>query len=951
MPAIAKERPSLSDASSERTFLFGPFRLMSEQRSLREIDRSVRLGGRAMDILVALVENAGEVVSNEDLVAKAWPKTHVDDLNNLRVHIAAIRKVLGDGRRGIRYIANVVGRGYSFVAPVSITFGAATNSPVFSVSRVHNLPAPVSRIVGRSDSVAEIADMVMQHHFVTVTGAGGIGKTTVAVAVAESIASANGLDACFVDLAKLTDPGLVPDTLASALGLSVISDDPIPSLAELLGRKRILIVLDNCEHVVDAAARLAEVINGIGPDVKLLTTSREPLHVQREWVHRLSPLATPEPSKDDDGISAASAMGFSAVELFVERASSSMDAFELSDANAAAISEFCRKLDGIPLAIELAASQLQLYGIEGLSARFDDFFRMMSIGRRTKNTRHQTLRAAMDWSFSTLSDKHRAVIRRLAVFAGPFDMLSAVAIGACPVIKGEDVFEAVISLSEKSLIAVDISGENAAYRLLETTRAYATDQLVASGERPIVARRHALYCLECFSGATTDWDSAPQVGSVAAYRNLIDDVRSAIDWAFAPQGDPRLGVQITAASAPLWFHLSVIQEYKGRLEHALNGNAPDGRMDPWSEMQLNAALGHALFHTRGPVPRMAEAFQRVLTLSDDLEITDHKARAYWGLCSHKAVSGDYRSLLEFATKFHAFSATLPHLPSRCLGIRMMGLASHAVGDEAAAQKHLEFILAQPVEVVRRDKTSTCDFDPRTSSKGLLGVILWIRGFPDQASRTIEDAIGDAVVLSHPVSLCYALACTASPVSLWSGDLSRARRYNDLLLEQSRLHSLPFWNTWGMSFDAVCSARERGVYGTPESDIPSFRSFAAGSHLEMLATVGYATPEFLDRPENDLPSWCHAEILRMQGDRAALADEESAAAKAEELYRRSIAFARHQGALSWELRSATSLAKLMRMRKLPKDCLAEIAPVYGRFTEGFETADIRAAAALIADLEA
>jgi predicted ATPase len=904
-----------------------------------------------MDILIALVENAGEVIDSKELVARAWPKTFVDDINNLRVHITAIRKVLGDGRNGVRYIANVVGRGYSFVAPVSISFeSASAKSEAVSTTRVHNLPAPISRIVGRTESIGEIADMVMQHDFVTVTGAGGIGKTTVSIAVAESIASANDLEACFVDLAKLSDPHLVPDTLASALGLSLVSKDAMPSVVKLLERKRILIVLDNCEHVIGTAARISEVLIGIGPNVKVLATSREPLRVQREWVYRLPPLANPPVFPGARELDAAYASGFSAIELFAERASASMDNFELSDSNAGYIAAFCRKLDGIPLAIELAASQLQFHGIEGLSNHLEDFLRVMSIGRRTANTRHRTLRALLDWSFSTLSEKQTTVIRRLAILRGLFDMRSATAIAVSPLITSEDVCDAVICLAEKSLISVDVSGENASYRLLETTRTYAADLLRESGELSGVARRHAVYCLHFFVGVSTDWESRPAIGSVAAYRDLIDDVRSAIDWTFSPDGDAGLGVKLTAASAPLWFHLSIIQEYNIRLEFALLNIASEQIQDAQSEMQLNAALGHALFHTVGPVSRMAEALDRTLALSDELDIHDHKARAYWGLCSYMANVGDYVSRYEYATRFYSFSATLPSLPWQCLGVRMMGLASHAVGEEAVAQSHLEFILAQPVEAVRRDATSAYDFDARASSKALLGVILWIRGFPEQASRMADEAIHDAVATSHTVSLCYALAANATPVSLWSGDTTKARGYIDLLLEESRLYSLTYWKSWADSLDSVCTARAHGRVGALGADIVPFRTPAFGAHLDILATVGYVAPGFLDRPDSNLPSWCHSEIVRLQADRAALSVGSDAILRAEVLYRRSIAFAHERGALSWELRAATGLAQLLRDHDRRKEGYDTLAAVHGRFKEGFATSDVRSAARLLNELQ-
>src|SRR5690349_17658950 len=351
-----------------RAISFGPFRLAAARRLLLEGDEPVRLGSRAFDLLAALVERAGEVVGKAELVARAWPGTFVDE-SNLKIQVSALRRALGDGQGGRRYLVTVPGRGYNFVAPVSLEEPReAPPPPTVAPARVHNLPFAVTRMVGRDETAAALVARLSRERLVTIVGPGGIGKTTVALAVAERVIADYEHGVWLVDLAPLGDPRLVPSTLATVLGLEVRSDDPLPWLVTFLADKRMLLVLDSCEHVVEAAADLvAEVLRG-APGVRALATSREPLRVGGERQHRLPPLDFPaEPA----GLTAAAALAFPAVRLFVERAAASLDGFELGDADAPLVADICRRLDGIALAIELAAGRVDVFGVGGLVGLLD----------------------------------------------------------------------------------------------------------------------------------------------------------------------------------------------------------------------------------------------------------------------------------------------------------------------------------------------------------------------------------------------------------------------------------------------------------------------------------------------------------------------------------------------------------------------------------------------------
>lgn len=346
-------------SASERAISFGPFRLVPSQRLLLEGDKPVRLGSRALDILTVLVEQPGEVVGKDEPIARVWPNTHVEE-GNLKFQISALRRTLGGGNR---YLVNVPGRGYSFVSPVERapeTKVAEPEAP--KTENAHNLPALLTRLIGRDDTISRLADQLRRQRLLTIVGAGGIGKTSVALAVTERLIPDYEHGVWLVDMAPLGDPRLVPTALAGVLGLEVRSEDPLPSLVTSLRDKKMLLVLDNCEHVIEAAAALATAVLTGAPGVQMIATSREPLRIEGERVYRLSPLANPPASPD---LTAAAALGYPAVQLFVERAAAVLGEFELTDADAPIVADICSRLDGIALAIELAAARVDTFGLRG----------------------------------------------------------------------------------------------------------------------------------------------------------------------------------------------------------------------------------------------------------------------------------------------------------------------------------------------------------------------------------------------------------------------------------------------------------------------------------------------------------------------------------------------------------------------------------------------------------
>ncbi len=448
-------------------------------------------------------------------------------------------------------------------------------------------------MVGRDQTVQEISEQLKTERFVTIVGPGGIGKTTVAVSVGYELLTEFAGAIQFLDLGPLNDPLLIPGTVASALGLPVQSADPTRGLIGFLRGKRMLLILDSCEHVIETAAALAERIFEEAPQVHILATSRESLRVEGEHVHRLSPLGSPP---DDAGLTAAQALDFPAVQLFVERAIASGRRFELNDADAPVVAEICRRLDGIALAIELAAGRADAYGIQETLLLLNDRFKLLWEGRRTALPRHQTLRATLDWSYDLLSEHERLVLRRLSVFTGIFTLDAARSVAADDDVDGAQIVASVVSLVTKSLIAVSAGDTTTRYRLLDTTRAYAAGKLVESGEADAIKRRHAIYYRELFERTETDLLVSTNDSNLRS--ELLGNARVALEWSFSSRDDVGIGTSLAAVAAPFLSELSLLTEC-----HRLTGRAlaalGDADRGTRREMELQASLGSSLIHGVG----------------------------------------------------------------------------------------------------------------------------------------------------------------------------------------------------------------------------------------------------------------------------------------------------------------------------------------------------------------
>ncbi|HUB43633.1 MAG TPA: winged helix-turn-helix domain-containing protein [Acetobacteraceae bacterium] len=474
-PPAIPPTPAVPRASLAGRISFDRFTMIPDQRLLLRDGKPIRLGGRAFDTLVALAKRRGALVTKDELIAEVWPGTFVE-AGNLRVQIVALRKALGDTDG--RLIQTDAGRGYRFTAPLRHAAEQSAPPPERPAPSAPlpaaRLPAVVTRIVGRAGFIEGLVAQLPLRHLITIVGPGGIGKTRVAIACAEALAGTYRDGAHFLDLTPATGLESVVALLAQTLGIEAGTGDPMHEVMQHLRHREMLLAIDNCEHVIDAAAQVVETIATGAPSVHILATSRESLRVLGEWVRVLPPLPSPTEAWD---ITAAEALTYPAVQLFAERAAAVRQDFLLSDAQAPLVAEICRQLDGVALAIELAAATLHAFTVEWLATHLDDPLSILSQGRRTAAPRHRSLTATLDWSYDLLTDQERATLQRVAALPGVFTMADA--IGALGDAMGDgQVVCAVGNLVSKSLAILDKSGPVMRYRLPQTTRVYAYAKFV-----------------------------------------------------------------------------------------------------------------------------------------------------------------------------------------------------------------------------------------------------------------------------------------------------------------------------------------------------------------------------------------------------------------------------------------------------------------------------------------
>jgi predicted ATPase/DNA-binding winged helix-turn-helix (wHTH) protein len=576
------------------------------------------IGSRAFDVLLALVERPGQVVSRDDLLDAAWPGLVVEE-NNLSVQIATLRKVLGT-----QAITTIPGLGYRFSAVLeeAAVLPRVPETPTSPPARAGNLPPRLPELIGREHDLAQLVALVRSNRVVSAVGAAGMGKTRLAQAVAQQLRDEYADGVWMIELAPLSDPALLPAAVAQALGMRLPGQKPAQEeVIEVLLDSALLLVLDNCEHLVDAVSVFVQAMVERSRASTVLVTSQELLKLPDEQVYRLTPLAVPT---EGDGIAV---MDYGAVRLLATRVRALDRGFEIDAHNAADAVEVCRRLDGLPLAIELAAARVPLLGLRGVRERLDERFRVLTGGSRTGLRRHRTLREALAWSHALLNAEERAVFRRASVFAGSFGMQQAQRVLSDAEIDEWAVLELLGALVDKSLVVVDAT-DPPRYRLLESARAYALEMLQSAGETPATLRRHAEAVNGLFdSSLQLQWRLPSQL-RLQRFLPELDNVRGALDW--AAHSDPAMHASLAGASAWLFGNLGQAAEGQLHCRRAIE------RFDPMWPTGIEARLQlelSGLLHDDSGVEKLVTA-QRAVALYRGL---DDRAALYSAL-SRLAIS-------------------------------------------------------------------------------------------------------------------------------------------------------------------------------------------------------------------------------------------------------------------------------------------------------------------------
>jgi predicted ATPase/DNA-binding winged helix-turn-helix (wHTH) protein len=923
---------------SELVYSFGAFELLPARQQLRESGRPLLVGSRAFGLLQALLEEAGELVTKEQLIAKVWPGVWVDEAN-LRVHIGALRKALGDGRTGRRFILNVPGRGYRFIEPVVRDSNAAISLPAdVEPTRNNLLPAPM-RLVGRSNAIGNLSTQLSHRRLVTIVGPGGIGKTSLALVVAESWTDIATRVRAFVDLSTTTDPERIWVIAAVALG----ADFPSEPRAHVLRRVRdvpTLIILDNCEHMIEAAARFTETVLKTTNGTRVLATSREPLRIPDEWVHRLAPLDYPE---ENEGVTASDALKYSAVALFVERVIANQDGFHLSNADVPATLDICRRLGGIPLALELAAARVDLFSLAQLAQGLNDRFGLLTRGRRTAFARHQTLRGLLEWSYQLLSPVEQLLLCRLSVFPTTFNIVDAAEMAPGDAAESGACLDGVTNLVAKSMLTVDVSGEIARYRFNETTRAFALEELDRSGKADDAHLSLANYLLNQLA-SVSEADERGRFERLERCRQSLKNVRASLDWALGQARNVSVGLNLVIAALPVWLSLSRLVENRDFLELALKALIQQGKNRRHDELALETAIGLSFYYGTGPTPGVIAHLERALSIARSLSEKSRELSILWMLYGVSGNWGDYQAAIDFASDYALSARNMIEPAVKRKKHRILARAWHDLGNHADALRELDQVFANSNDLTAPVTLNAYEIDDMTASLAIRSRLLWISGHVDDALAAAEECLQHGLKVDHAQTICWALTFNLCPVAIWRGDVALAGQFASIASTQS-VKTFEHWHGWSRMYRIAIGDLEMAQHSPA---FPKLFAEMIPSQEDLFATFSptFASTRLLARSPPGSPTWCTAELMRIDAE---IDRPHRVKGQKEFLLRRAYEVAEAQGARSWQLRLATSIAHLKRNEDDAPSAREVLEPVLALFKQGHQTTDLKIASELIAGL--
>jgi len=901
----------------------GNLAILPERREVYSDGELVVLGARALDVLFVLLGANGALVTKSELLREVWPTTVVED-NNLHVHVSTLRRLLGDNRK---LLVSVSGRGYRLLRPDGSEDVARADRHSAWAAPEETSRTSGSPLFGREQCLTKIIESLELHSVVTLVGAGGIGKTSLAREVGRLSAEKYPGGVWTVELAHQTSLDSIPAAVASAMGFAVPQDArATEAIFSLIGHRPTLLILDNCEHLIDAAAAFVHCLSRSNTSWKVLATSRESLRIPEERPYHVDPLDVPE--NEQSGLSI---LELSAVQLFLARARAVSPQFGSDIGSLALVGEVCKRLDGIPLAIELAASRAAVLGINVLAENIDARIQTLTGGQRDALPRHQTLKATFDWSYNLLSRFERVVLNRLAVLRGDFSLSDACAIAGAEEFPDDKISEAILALVNKSLISLDTAKPQCPYKLLETTRSYALQRLTDDGERSLAEHRRAAYLCRKFKHIQDVSGAKGVEESLTEIFRRFENFRAALDWSFSPSGNAVIGRELAELIVPRLFDLSLVRECASRALQALNSftEGTTQSAECGTVLRLLSAYASGLVYVKGPCPETLQTWMRVRDLAVCQQEPWFETRALWGEWNWHQYGGSPRNALRDAKRFQALANRHSNEPHQILAHRLIGIAMHYCGNHLEAHARLKRMLARYIHPKHGRDVVGVGVNHRLVAQATVIRILLVTGGIDEACRLCISTLDEVNRYGHGMTTAYVLVESAIPLSFFTNDTKLLRSAIAQLHDISVRFGFEIWRICGQCFSflaALMDEYDDQLAVRFEQSIAEMRVTGYLAPLTllhgMMATVFERAGKddcalklitcSLQHCEDTGEYWYYPELFRIKADILGKIESLQYAPKeAESLLLSAMSLARKQGARFFELRAAVSLAKLYR----------------------------------------
>ncbi|CAK6715313.1 putative Transcriptional regulator [Vibrio harveyi] len=767
---------------------FGEWTLDLNNQLLVNSGKRIPLTKRAFQVLVKLVKAEGELVTKEQLIEEVWQGIIVEE-NNLQAQISTIRRKLGSDR-GL--ISTEFGKGYRFLGTLKASKNpkSVEKNVSIDVENIWNKKHSQSHhmLLGRETELINLSDLLEHNCLVTITGTAGVGKTCLAKELVQLLATNFRDGTKFVELAPIQEASYVSATILEPLGiytgLDSLSDDDL----SLLNSIQALLVLDNCEHHIEVLAEHVSVILDVAPNITILATSQEPLHTDGEHQYQLAPLLLPDSSSKKISDSPA-------VKLFCRQAEAIRYGFQPTEVQFQTIASICRKLDGLPLAIELAASRINMFSIDDIERSLDERLSYLTTGKRTSLPRHKTLKRAIDWTFQLLSDFEKQLFQHLSVFANKFDLSTIIELHQGFDINTWEIIEAVNGLIHKSLLNTSTDSGDVQFYMLESLKIFASIKLADSGEASTYKRAHAYLYRQQTEQASVDWIEMSSDKWELRHKSKINDLCLALDWAVIEKNDLHLGIQILKNTPAFWITLSMYDECRRYIEPILFVDYEPFKIDDHDIMHLNCALGKALTWSKGPTEETKNAWEVVLEIGQKITDTEAQLQAHYGLWLYCLRTNQFEAALRHGESFSAIakSQSSDH-DAIATGIRIEGVAKHYLGHHRVALDKLERSI-QLLESYPSAQPFRFGLDQLVAARAFASRVFWVTGKTLVAMKAAHASLDRAYKLGHVCSICCSLAEGICMVATLNNDVKQVSELALELKQYSSGANLNLWTTY------------------------------------------------------------------------------------------------------------------------------------------------------------